>query len=91
MLYCYRTVVDTATSYGLDGPGYESRQGQDAFPSLEMSTPAMGPTQYHIECRRSLPAVKLPGREVDNSPLCSVEDRSEWSCTSTPLYAFHCV
>jgi hypothetical protein len=34
--------VDTATGYGLDGPGIESRWGRD-FPHL--SRPALEPTQ----------------------------------------------
>jgi len=36
------SVVDTATRYGLDGPGIESRWGRD-FP--HPSRPALGPTQ----------------------------------------------
>jgi hypothetical protein len=36
------SIVGVATGYGLDGPGIESRRGQD-FPHL--SRPAPGPTQ----------------------------------------------
>ena len=38
--------VGTATGYGLDGPGIESRWGRD-FPHL--SRPAMGPTQPPVQ------------------------------------------
>jgi hypothetical protein len=49
----------------------------------------------------SLPGVKPPGREVDNSSLSSVEVMNEWSYTSTPSmrlrgmgrdsFAFDCI
>jgi hypothetical protein len=38
--------VGIATGYGLDGPGIESRWGQD-FPHL--SRPALGPTQTPVQ------------------------------------------
>ena len=38
--------VGIATSYGLDGPGIESRWGRD-FPQL--SRPAVGPTQPPVQ------------------------------------------
>ena len=38
--------VSTATGYGLDGPGIESRRGRD-FP--DMSRPVLGPTQPPIQ------------------------------------------
>jgi hypothetical protein len=37
------SLVGTATRYGLDGPGIQSRWGQD-FPHL--SRPALGPTSH---------------------------------------------
>ena len=40
------SAVGTATSYGLDGPGIESRWGRD-FPHL--SIPALGPTQPPVQ------------------------------------------
>ena len=40
------SVVGIATAYGLDGPGIESRWGQD-FP--HMSRPALRPTQPPVQ------------------------------------------
>ena len=40
------SVVDIATSYGLDGPGIESRWGRD-FPHL--SRPVLGPTHLPVQ------------------------------------------
>ena len=34
-----------ATPYGLDSPGFESRQGKENFSSEEPSTPSLGPTK----------------------------------------------
>jgi hypothetical protein len=40
------SLVGISTGYGLDGPGIESRWGQD-FPHL--SIPALGPTQPPVQ------------------------------------------
>jgi hypothetical protein len=40
------SIVGITTSYGLDGPGIESRWGQD-FPHL--SRPALGPNQPPVQ------------------------------------------
>jgi hypothetical protein len=51
--------VGTATRYGLDAPGIESRWGRD-FPHL--STPTLGPNQPPVQwIRLSLPWVKAAG------------------------------
>jgi hypothetical protein len=55
--------VGIATRYGLDGPGIESRWGQD-FP--HPSRPALGPTQPPTHWVESFPGVKRPGRGVDH-------------------------
>ena len=39
------SVAGIATGYGLNGPGIESRWGQDL---QHMSRPALGPTQHSV-------------------------------------------
>ena len=64
------SVVGIATSYGLDGPGIETRWGRD-FPHL--SRPALGPTQPPLQWYRVFPGGKLrPGRDADPSPPSAV-------------------
>ena len=63
------SVVGIATGYGMDGPGIESRWGQD-FPHL--SRPALGPTQTPVKCVPGLSRGKeRPGRDADPSPPSS--------------------
>jgi hypothetical protein len=50
--------VGIATRYVLDGPGIESRWGQD-FPNP--SSPALGPTQPPIQWYRVFPGGKATG------------------------------
>jgi len=38
---------------------------------------------------RFFPARKLPGRDVDQSPLFSIEVKDKWSYTSAPPIFFH--
>jgi hypothetical protein len=54
------------------------------------SRTALEPTQPPIQQVLGDPSlgVKWPGREVDHSPPSSAEVKNEWSCTSTPPYAF---
>jgi len=58
--------ADTATRYGLDGPGIESLWGRH-FP--HQSRPALGSTQPPIQWVPGLsPVVKRPGRGAEHPP-----------------------
>ena len=63
--------VATATRYGLDGPGIESRWGQDFS---HPSRPALGahPPSYTMGTG-PFPGVKRPGRGVDHPSIYSTE------------------
>jgi hypothetical protein len=60
------SVVGTATAYGLDGPGIESRWG------ARFSAPVQtGPEAYPASCTMGTgdyPRAKRPGRDVDHPP-----------------------
>jgi hypothetical protein len=56
--------VGVVTSYGLDGPGIESRWWRD-FPHL--SRPALGPTQHPVQWVLGFPGIKS-GRSVTLTP-----------------------
>ena len=73
---------DIVTGYGLDGPGIESRWGQD-FPHLSIRD--LGPTQSPVQWVPGLsPGVKS-GRGVTLTPhpLLVPLVMKEWSYTST--------
>jgi hypothetical protein len=60
------SVVVIATSYGLDGPGIESRWGRDYS---HLSRPALGPTQSPVQWVMGLSRGKeRPGRDADPYP-----------------------
>jgi hypothetical protein len=66
LIYETHSSVGMATGYGLDGPGIESRPGQD-FPHL--SRPALGPTQLLVQWVPGLSrGIERPGHEADPSP-----------------------
>jgi hypothetical protein len=78
-----------ALGYGLDGQGFESRQGLGIFLLFTASRPVLGPTQPPIQW---VPAVlslglKQPRRDADHSPPSSAV-KNAWSYTYTPQYAF---
>jgi hypothetical protein len=64
-----RSVVVIATSYGLDGPGIESRWERDYS---HLSRPALGPTQALVQWVMGLFRGKeRPGRDAGPSPPSS--------------------
>jgi hypothetical protein len=76
--------------YGLDGRGFESRQGLEFFfttasgPALESTQPPIRWVQGALSL-----GVKLPGHEADHSPSSSAEVKNAWSYTSTPPICLH--
>jgi len=76
--------VDTATRYGLDGPGIESRWGA-RFSALVQN----GPGAYRASGTMDtgcFPGVKRPGRGVDHTPPSSAEVKERvglYLCSST--------
>ena len=74
------SAVCIATSYGLDGPGIESRWRRD-FP--HPSRPALGPTQPPINGYRVFPGVKRPRRGVDHPPHLAQRLKKAYSYAST--------
>jgi hypothetical protein len=75
--------VVIATRYGLDGPGKESRWGQDI---PHPSRPDLGPTQPpYTMGTGSFPGVRRPGPDVEHPPHLAPKLRKEYSYTSTRL------
>jgi hypothetical protein len=77
----------TGVGYALDGPGFESRQGQEIFLLSETS---LGPTQIPSKwIGRFFPRVKRPGREF-NDLLFRLMQRLRMSGAERlhPLYSF---
>jgi len=68
------TVVDTATTYGLDGPGFEFRQLQhiSSSPKVQIGSGVL------------FSGAERPGHEVNHPSLSSAEVKNECSHTSTP-------
>ena len=84
------SAVRIATCYGLDGPGIESRWGEDVFSSRHPSREVMGPTQPPV-CngyRGSSRGVKWPGGGVHHPPPASTNAQTGYSYTSTPFCDF---
>jgi hypothetical protein len=67
--------VGTATGYGLDGPGIESRWGRDFSHTSHAASCTMG--------TGSFTGIKWPGRGADHPPPSSAEVTNEYSYIST--------
>ena len=66
------SVVGMATSYGLDGPGIESRWGGEIFRTCPDRP--WGPPSLLYNVYRVFPGGKVqPGRDADPSPSSSAE------------------
>jgi hypothetical protein len=70
--------------------GSSSERGWEFFFFTTASRQALGPTQPPIQWVPGVIslAIKLPGREADQSPPSSAEVKNAWSYTSTPQHAF---
>jgi hypothetical protein len=71
MLVGRDSAVGIATSYGLDGPGIESRWGEifRSHPDRPWGPPSLLYNGYRVLSR----GVKQPGRGVDHPPSSSAE------------------
>lgn len=68
--------------YGLNGPWYNSWQGQETNLFSNMSRLTLGITQPPIQWALKF----IPGCKADCSPIFSAEGENKWSHNSTPLY-----
>jgi hypothetical protein len=71
-----------ATSYVLDGPGFESWNGKETH--LFSKTVQTGSEAYPATCPMGMRVPPLPARKVHHSPPSSVEVKNEWSDTPAP-------
>jgi hypothetical protein len=72
----------------LDGPGFESRQGQDLkkkCPDLLWAPPSPLFNGY----QQSFPGIKRLGRELEYSFPSSAQVKNEWSYTAAPHIRLH--
>jgi hypothetical protein len=82
------SVVGIVTGYGFDDRGVGVRVPVGSIIFSTLSTPALGPTQPHIQrvARALSIGLKRQGREADHSPPASADAKKMWSYTSTPAY-----
>jgi hypothetical protein len=84
-IYLWNSVSVEPLGYGLDGPGFKSRRGQDIFLFSKPSRPALGPTQPPINgYQSSFPAVRRSWRDVDHSSPPSADVKSYTSAPYPP-------
>jgi hypothetical protein len=82
----WSSVVGTATNYRMNGPGFESRWGQEIFPDR-----LRGPYSLLFKDTEIFSGLKWPKREVKYSAPSSGEVKNEWSHTSTPTVCLYLV
>jgi hypothetical protein len=65
---------------------FDSRQGMRIFLLCIVPSPALDPTQPHIQWAPEFlsPGLMRPGHEADHSSLSRSEVKNAWCCTSTP-------
>jgi hypothetical protein len=76
-------VVGTATGYELDGPGIESRWGDEIFRTCP-DRPWVPPSLLYSGYRVFPGGKERPGRDADPSPPSCAVIKKGWSYTSTP-------
>jgi hypothetical protein len=78
--------VSTATGYGLDGPGLESRWRPEFS---HTSRPALESTQPPVQwVHGSFSGIKRPRRGADHPPLLAPRSRESKAIPLSPLWAF---
>ena len=81
-------VVIIATSFGLDGPGFEFRQGSEVFLSSKTVEIGSGATRRPVQWVLGfIHGVNRPRREANHSSPSSAEVKNEWRYTSVPPYS----
>jgi hypothetical protein len=75
---------DKGLGYGLDGPGFESRQEQEISVFSKTSRPALRSTLLPIPWVQLFsPGIKRPGRDCNHSSTSNTEVKNEWNYTCT--------
>jgi hypothetical protein len=77
--------VGTATSCGLNSPGFQPRQGKETFSPPKPPRPYLVPTKSHSINTGILSQGQAAGRHDHSS---SAEVKNNWRFNSTPLYVF---
>jgi hypothetical protein len=70
--YVHHEEASIATGNGLDGKGFDSRQGQEIFLYSTSSRLTLGPTKPQLPIQW-VPGIKRQGREANHLPPSSAE------------------
>jgi hypothetical protein len=84
-----RSSVDIAIGCGLDGPGTNGRGGGAENFRFPPDRPRGPPRPLYNGYRLFFPGVKWPGRDVEHSPLSSVEVKERMELYATPPLGLH--